>query len=191
MKLFIAFYLVAAVAADFSEFKKKYGKKYKNANESLIAECHYNNNTKFFAEHNALHAAGNVSFAVGVNEFADQDHVLLATVHKKCANGPPKSRNSRAFPAQQKPSTFPPGADSKDWTSTMQPIRDQGNCGSCWAFATVATLESLYQRNSHEFKMSPQYLVDCSRRAQNKGCNGGWPADAMCKIQVTIINFCV
>lgn len=181
MKLFILFCLMAVVASKFSEFKKKYGKKYKDANESDIAESHYNNNTKFFDKHNALHKAGNVFFAVGVNEFADQHHVLLATVHKKCTSGPPKNHNSRALPAQQKASSFPAGASSKDWTSTMQPVRDQGVCSSCWAFAAIATLESLYQRNSHVFTMSPQYLVDCDRDASNKGCDYGWPEMAMSK----------
>lgn len=179
MKVFTAFCLVAVVAADFSEFKKKYSKIYKDAQEALIAESHYNNNTKSFDEHNAKYEAGNVSFTVGVNEFADQDHVLLATVHKKCVNGPPQNPNKRALPAQQNPATFPPGAASKDWTWTMEPIRDQGSCGSCWAFATIATMESLYRRNNHAFKMSPQYLVDCNRDSSNQGCNGGWAANAM------------
>lgn len=178
MKLIIGLCLVAAVAADFSEFKEKHGKQYKNCKEARIAEGHYNRNTKFFEEHNAKFAAGNVSYAVGENQFADQDHAVLA-VAKKCMNGPPPK--TRALPAEQNPATFPPGAPSKDWRYTMPGVRDQGPCGACWAFATVATMESLYTRNNHQYVLAPQYLIDCSRDSQNRGCDGGWPANAMSK----------
>lgn len=175
MKLFIALCLVAAVAADFREFKKKYGKKYKDCNETSIAKGHYNANIKAFDEHNALYKAGNVTYTVGINEFTDQDHAVAA-VHKKCMNGPPAS--SRALP-EQNPANFPPGAPSRDWSATMPGIRNQGSCGACWAFATVATMESLYTRNNHQYVMSPQYLIDCSRDGLNRGCDGGWPENAM------------
>ncbi len=53
------------------------------------------------------------------------------------------------------------------------PVRDQGNCGSCWAFATVAPFESVlkWQQNlARDF--SEQYLISCNM--DGWGCGGGW-----------------
>lgn len=55
-------------------------------------------------------------------------------------------------------------------------IRDQGSCGSCWAFSTVATLEKHYfDKYKVQVDLSQQDLVDCSEG--DNGCDGGWPAD--------------
>ncbi|WP_051199619.1 C1 family peptidase [Christiangramia echinicola] len=51
-------------------------------------------------------------------------------------------------------------------------IKDQGNCGSCWAFTSLATIESSYKLiNNKEMDLSEQQLVNCS---PNDGCSGGW-----------------
>lgn len=180
MKLLIVLCLVASTAANFTNFKKDYNRTYNNDAEALEAEGHYNLNTKIVDEHNAKFDAGAVSFSVGVNQFADTNNAEF----KNCANVPPNpSRKKRAV---QPPSSFPAGAASKDWTSSMNPtVGDQKSCGCCWAFSAVAQLESLYIRNfpakkPNSFVFSPQYLVDCSRGA-NKGCAGGDPATAMRK----------
>jgi len=60
-------------------------------------------------------------------------------------------------------------------TSFCRPIRDQGQCGSCWAFATVGLLEALWQlKNNKQLSddLAPQQLVDCD--TTSNGCNGGW-----------------
>jgi Papain family cysteine protease len=55
-------------------------------------------------------------------------------------------------------------------------IRNQGSCGSCWAFSTVASLEKMYfDLNGVQVDLSQQYLVDCSDT--DNGCRGGWPAN--------------
>ncbi len=64
-----------------------------------------------------------------------------------------------------------------DWRSqgVVSSIRNQGGCGSCYAFATTAVIESFYaiQTDSQKFiDFSPQQVVDCSSNG-NYGCNGG------------------
>jgi C1A family cysteine protease len=52
-------------------------------------------------------------------------------------------------------------------------IKDQGGCGSCWAFGTVATLESIRRiRDNSREKLSEQQLVSCDRTSY--GCQGGF-----------------
>lgn len=59
-----------------------------------------------------------------------------------------------------------------DWTN---PIRDQGNCASCWAFAVTGVFESYNELKYHNSHLNPdyaeQYLVNCANDMQ--GCNGG------------------
>ncbi len=58
------------------------------------------------------------------------------------------------------------------------PVKDQGSCGSCWAFVANSALESAIaiKYNSTPVRLSEQYLVDCSTR--NYGCEGGWESRA-------------
>merc|ERR1719182_907886 len=70
--------------------------------------------------------------------------------------------------------------DAVDWVEkgAVNPIKNQGQCGSCWAFSTVGTLESAYQISAGKlFSFAEQQLVDCDR--SDSGCSGGWPYMAM------------
>lgn len=66
-----------------------------------------------------------------------------------------------------------------DWRDkdVFLPVRDQGECGSCWAFASVGALEALrYIKTGKKEYLSPQQLVSCDEK--EKGCKGGWPSIA-------------
>jgi len=68
------------------------------------------------------------------------------------------------------------GADI-DWTAkgVVSPVKNQGSCGSCWAFSAVAILESFNLMNGKPgVNLSEQQLVDCSKSYGNQGCNGGF-----------------
>jgi C1A family cysteine protease len=60
----------------------------------------------------------------------------------------------------------------------LTPVKNQGSCGSCWAFSTVETLESREKilNNKDLQVLSPQQLVDCENAAhggKDQGCQGG------------------
>jgi C1A family cysteine protease len=56
-------------------------------------------------------------------------------------------------------------------------VKDQGQCGSCWAFATTENIESVWDIAGHGLiSMAPQEIVDCDKAMD--GCNGGDPAQA-------------
>jgi C1A family cysteine protease len=74
--------------------------------------------------------------------------------------------------------TSTPSTNGFDWRTqnVVTSIKDQGQCGSCYAFATAAVMESAYAIKTQSqdlVDLSPQQLVDCSSSYGNYGCNGG------------------
>ena len=75
--------------------------------------------------------------------------------------------------------------DDLDWRTrgVINPIRDQGMCGSCWAFAATSVLEAAYAiENGKLIKFSEQQLLDCANKKarlyRSQGCRGGLPHEA-------------
>jgi len=71
----------------------------------------------------------------------------------------------------------------KDWQNLgkVTSVKNQANCGSCWAFAAVAAVESAYLINYNNYlNLSEQELVSCATSSWgNFGCSGGWPHKAL------------
>ena len=63
-----------------------------------------------------------------------------------------------------------------DWTAKgmVSPVKNQGSCGSCWAFSAVGIMESWSLMKGKSVNLSEQQLVDCSKKYGNQGCNGGF-----------------
>lgn len=63
-----------------------------------------------------------------------------------------------------------------NWTEKgmVSEVKDQGFCGSCYAFAALADIESSYLFKGKKLDLSEQQIIDCSSVFGNEGCNGGW-----------------
>lgn len=61
----------------------------------------------------------------------------------------------------------------------MTPIKDQEDCGSCWAFSSTAQYESALAiaTNGNMYDLAEQFALECEPKSH--GCNGGWPYYAL------------
>jgi len=74
-----------------------------------------------------------------------------------------------------------PTHSTYDWCSAgvLTPVNDQGECGSCWAFSAMETVESYHAlKTGHLVPLSAEQIVDCDTGRGDYGCGGGWPQTA-------------
>ena len=121
-------------------------------------------------------------FSLGINKFTDvvdfekknqQDDLMKKTISKKEI----LDYDLKAFKQLlQNPKFYHDKmqniSKSLSWINYVSDVKDQGPCGSCWAFSTTGALEGYMRANNYSVeRLSEQELVDCSN--ENYGCGGG------------------
>ncbi|KAG4066592.1 hypothetical protein HA402_007228 [Bradysia odoriphaga] len=158
-------------------FKLEHSKKYSNPVEERFRQKVFLENKRKIAEHNQLYEMGKVTYKLGLNKYAD----LLQQEFAETMNGFNRSAgNLYKSNIKSEAVTFiEPDVDvpeSVDWRKkgAVTPIKDQGHCGSCWAFSATGGLEGQHFRKTGKLvSLSEQNLVDCSGKYGNQGCDGG------------------
>lgn len=174
--LAVAFAVTAeeVIRSEWKAFKTKHARNYASADEELLRLKVFMENSLFIARHNEKYEKGLKSYSLGMNQFGDLLHhefvQLTSCYDRSYAN---KAGSTYLPPANIDDTDLP---ESLDWRKKgfVTPVKNQGQCGSCWAFSATGSLEGQHFRKTGKLvSLSEQNLVDCSKSYDNHGCNGG------------------
>merc|ERR1719230_225912 len=149
---------------EFAEYMATFNKEYQSFDEYKIRLNNYQEKDNYIKEHNAN--PGSLTYTVGHNHLSDWATWEYEQMLTYMA-APIQNKTSSAKKATS-------NADPVDWRDqgVVSPIKDQGQCGSCWAFSTIGSLESAHALAGNDLtQFSEQQLVDCVGTCF--GCNGG------------------
>ncbi|CAH1391948.1 unnamed protein product [Nezara viridula] len=177
MKVILLLAMVAFAAAtpaikeQWTSFKRQHGKTYNSIEEDRLRMNIFTDHLKMIEEHNAKFEAGLVTYSMKMNFLGD---LLPEEVTQLGFNRTGEMRQVPSF-------TFIPPAnveipESIDWRTSgaVTPVKNQGSCGSCWAFSSTGAIEGqLFKKTGKLVSLSEQQLMDCSYSYNNSACRGG------------------
>ncbi|XP_048259521.1 cysteine proteinase-like isoform X3 [Haliotis rufescens] len=163
----------------FKDFTIKHGKVYDTVEEEVKRFAIFCENMKIARQLNKIEQGTAV---YGATKFADltqkefKQKYLSKTTWDKIPNHGASTMYRAKIPRGATPKAF-------DWRDhgAVTPVKNQGQCGSCWAFSTTGNIEGQWQiKNKRLISLSEQELVDCDKL--DEGCNGGLPSNAYMSI---------
>lgn len=146
--------LNSTMMTKYNEFNDKYNHEF-----SYDRFENFKKNTKYIEEFNQQ----NNSYELEVNEFTDMNNFNFNI------SIPNDKKEYYEFEDKIIP-------ESIDWRekNAVTNVKDQGNCGGCWAFSTTGSVEGVVAiKTGNLFNISEQQLIDCSHQEGNHGCGGG------------------
>jgi len=156
----------------FSDWKTEHGKVYATNAEHYERFAIFKSNLAWIQKRNTELE----HMTVGLNQFADMTQDEFAKIYLHPLNETEFRAHVAEVATPQDPDNIPVNGQC------TTAVRNQGQCGSCWAFSASGAAEALLcipnedpeSENAYGW-VAPQELVDCTC----SGCNGGWPSQAL------------
>ena len=168
------FFLSGAVAChiddEFAAFKATFSKVYESKTEEMMRRAIFEKNYHRINEWNIDPAH---THTVGIGMFSDQHESEIGSrVMQKTVTSTLETCDAQEVNINEDV----PEVHNWQQLGAVTPVKDQGHCGSCWAFSTTGAIEGAWNLSGHELvSLSEQQLVDCSFRYGDFGCKGGLP----------------
>lgn len=153
----------------FLEYVSEYNKLYGTKEEFAFRGEQFKQALSEITKHNQQNGE---TYVLGLNQFAD----YTKAEYKQLLGAKPRKVGTANVEILDTGKKAP-----IDWREKggVNGVKNQGQCGSCWAFSTIAAVEGAYAASTGVLlNLSEQQLVDCSKENENNGCGGGLMDDA-------------
>ncbi|CAN6444214.1 unnamed protein product [Victoria cruziana] len=167
----------------FEGWIERYNRTYRDADEKEKRLRIFEGNVQLIDSVNGR----NLSYKLKENQFADMTQSEFRSTHlgyrRPVARKLHYHRRERTGGFSDTNASLPAAVD---WRArgAVTPIKNQGQCGSCWAFSAVAAIEGITEiKTGKLLSLSEQQLVDCDVKGENEGCEGGYMEAAFRYVQ--------
>lgn len=162
----------------FEQYQADHGKVYRTVEEAAHRKESFEKN---MAKIRAVNAEPGTTWRAGVNKFTDWSEAEMKNYNK--AKFEKHTELEKEFDKVHgaPPRDAPPMPRDVDWRNggIVGPVRDQGQCGSCWAHSTAETISSYYNIQTNTTTMfSVGQTASCLPESAGNGCGGGLPVRA-------------
>ncbi|KAJ5079531.1 putative thiol protease-related [Anaeramoeba ignava] len=151
----------------FKDFQNKFEKIYETEEENEYRFQVFQENLEIAKNKNAKQELTHF----GITKFSDLTSEEFKSIILSEFQ-PIYGQNARKYEKKDELRALP---DSFDWREkgAVTVVKDQGDCGSCWAFSAVGAIEGVWKLSGHDLvSLSTQQLIDCDKN--DSGCDGGW-----------------
>ncbi|XP_072561618.1 cathepsin K-like [Paramormyrops kingsleyae] len=157
--------------SEWESWKTVYEKEYNSREEEGSRRSIWEKNMRLIDAHNQEYKQGIHSYELGMNSLGDMTSEEVTAIMTGL-RVPQITESNNTFLPDGDLEKLPESIDYRK-KGYVTPVRQQGSCGSCWAFSAVGALEGLMKKKTGKLvPLSPQNLVDCVTKSH--GCKGGY-----------------
>ncbi|RXH68759.1 hypothetical protein DVH24_031092, partial [Malus domestica] len=159
----------ASMYGRYEQWLALYGRVYNDINEKETRFKIFKENVAFIEFSNK---DANKPYKLSVNQFAD----LTNEEFKATRNGFKGHECSTKASSFKYENVTVPLPATMDWRKkgAVTPVKDQGQCGSYWAFAAARAVEGITQLTNGQLNFVREQVIDCDTRGEDQGCGGGY-----------------
>uniref|UniRef100_A0A336KUW1 CSON015387 protein n=1 Tax=Culicoides sonorensis TaxID=179676 RepID=A0A336KUW1_CULSO len=159
---------------EWSTYKRVFNKFYLLRNIETRRRVNFMMNFMAVEEHNRLYASGLVTYRISINPFSDMSRQEFVSWY--CGTKPEDDDEARVKRQTVSSVTSVPNQwDIRvNGPGQLTPVKDQLQCGSCWAFSVTSAIENVisFKTGQTPVHLAEQQKVDCVY--SRDGCQGGW-----------------